>query len=89
MADTIVPTVMGIVDGLGGSGSPDNVVDALLLLADVIDGGGVSDDEVAQAVSDWIEAHPEAVTTVQDGAITAAKLNADVLSTSDIDALFE
>ena len=89
MADTIIPTIMGIVESLGGSGDPKTVVEALLLLGDVISGMGIPDDEIAQAVSDWIDAHPEAVTTVQDGAITAAKLNADVLSTSDIDALFE
>lgn len=35
---------------------------------------------IEQAVSDWLDDHPEATTTVEDGAITNAKLAADVLS---------
>lgn len=31
---------------------------------------------IEQAVADWLEDHPEATTTVEDGAITKAKLNA-------------
>ena len=37
-----------------------------------------TDAQVGQAVSDWLDDHPEATTTVQDGAITLAKLNAEV-----------
>lgn len=33
---------------------------------------------VADAVNDWLEAHPEATTTVQDGAVTEAKLATDL-----------
>lgn len=42
-----------------------------------VDGGGGSVDPavIAQAVDDWLDDHPEAVTTVQDGAVTFAKLN--------------
>ena len=37
------------------------------------------DDEIAQLVDDWLVAHPEATTTVQDGSITTAKIaNANV-----------
>lgn len=32
------------------------------------------DDEIAQLVEDWLVAHPEATTTVQDGSITTAKI---------------
>ena len=35
------------------------------------------------AVDDWLEDHPEATTTVQDGAITKAKLNASLQGTVD------
>lgn len=89
MAETVVPTIMDIVESLGGSGKPRDVIEALLLLADVIQSGTIPEDEIEQAVSDWLDAHPEATTTVQDGSITAAKLNADLLTTSDVDALFE
>ena len=32
-------------------------------------------EQTEQALSNWLDAHPEAVTTVEDGAITDAKLN--------------
>lgn len=32
-------------------------------------------EQTEQAISDWLDAHPEATTTVADGAITDAKLN--------------
>ena len=32
-------------------------------------------------VNAWLDAHPEATTTVQDGAITLAKLNSDLVAT--------
>lgn len=35
---------------------------------------------VEEAVSDWLNDHPEATTTVQDGSITKAKLNSDLLN---------
>ena len=38
-----------------------------------------SDEQIAEAISDWLEDHPEAVTTVEDGSITLAKLAVDVL----------
>lgn len=31
--------------------------------------------EITQSVNDWLDAHPEATTTVEDGSITEAKLN--------------
>lgn len=38
-----------------------------------------TDEQTAQAVSDWLDAHPEATTTVQDGSITEAKLNPSLI----------
>ncbi|MBQ6177728.1 MAG: hypothetical protein IJK29_11065 [Bacteroidales bacterium] len=38
--------------------------------------GGVTPEAIQGAVDDWLEDHPEATTTVQDGAITNAKLDA-------------
>lgn len=37
------------------------------------DTGLPTDEQTAQAVSDWLDAHPEATTTVQDGSLTEAK----------------
>ena len=75
MADTAVEAVMDIVTDLGGSGSPRTVVEALGLLREAI--GAISDD-IEAAVDAWLDDHPEATTTVQDGAITHAKLHSDV-----------
>lgn len=41
-------------------------------------GAGASDAQVTLAVSAWLTDHPEATTTVQDGAITDAKLSDDL-----------
>ena len=34
-----------------------------------------SDEQVSNAVSDWMDEHPEAITTVADGSVTVDKLN--------------
>lgn len=36
---------------------------------------------IEDSVFDWLDDHPEATTTVQDGSITAAKLNAELVAT--------
>lgn len=41
---------------------------------------GVDPEIIEQAVTDWLDDHPEATTTVQDGSITEAKLAQDVLA---------
>ena len=41
---------------------------------------GVDPAVIEQAVTDWLDDHPEATTTVQDGSITEAKLAQDVLA---------
>lgn len=43
-----------------------------------VNAGLPTDAQTAQAISDWLAAHPEATTTVQDGSITEAKLDADL-----------
>lgn len=37
--------------------------------------GQPTDEQTAQAVSDWLDAHPEATTTVQDGSLTEIKFS--------------
>lgn len=40
-------------------------------------------EQIQQDVEDWLDDHPEATTTVQDGSITKAKLNASLQGTVD------
>ena len=42
-----------------------------------------TDAQVAAAVSAWLISHPEATTTVQDGAISRAKLDNDLKAKTD------
>lgn len=43
--------------------------------------GTPTDAQTATAIDNWLTNHPEATTTVQDGAITNAKLNENIAST--------
>ena len=72
--DTAVPIINGMVESLGGTSDATTVVPALKALADVLSGGIVDPEVITEAVDAWLEEHPEATTTVQDGAITTAKL---------------
>lgn len=45
--------------------------------------GTPTDAQVGTAVSAWLTAHPEATTTVEDGAISRAKLDADLKEKTD------
>ena len=48
-----------------------------------------TDSQVAQATDDWLVAHPEATTTVEDGAVTIPKLNgAAYVSTESVLAYY-
>ena len=49
-------------------------VDAAETIEELIEGHD-PDDVIADAVDAWLDIHPEATTTVQDGAITAPKIN--------------
>lgn len=51
---------------------------------------GADPEVIEEAVQDWLDDHPEATTTVQDGSITEAKLAQDVLADlAEIDTLSE
>lgn len=64
---------------LDDNGLPDNGNDGQLLrskgngLTEWSNVGQPTDEQTAQAVSDWLDAHPEATTTVQDGSLTLPK----------------
>lgn len=47
--------------------------------------GQPTDAQTAQAVSDWLDEHPEATTTVEDGSITNAKLQDSTISSAKLD----
>lgn len=57
MADTVIPTIMGIVEGQGGSGDPETVIEALLLLGDVIASGGADPEAIEAAVREYLDEH--------------------------------
>lgn len=54
------------------------------------DASAPTDEQIGEAVSDWLTDHPEATTTVEDGSITETKLAPEVLAKigegNDIDA---
>lgn len=66
---------------LDANEDPDNGTNGQLLRTNGdgttswVDEGLPTDAQTAAALSDWLNDHPEAVTTVQDGSITEAKLN--------------
>lgn len=64
-----------ILNNLGDSNQYHYVVEALEALKNLLGEGGIG-----EAVSDWLEAHPEASTTVQNSSITLLKLANDVKS---------
>lgn len=54
-----------------------------LILEKINDIDSVDPEEIASAVTDWLEAHPEATTTVQDSSISRAKLDSDLKEKTD------
>ena len=49
-----------------------------LLIAMIEQASGADPEQIEQFVKNWMDAHPEATTTVQDGSITLAKLASDL-----------
>lgn len=50
-------------------------------------GAGVGEEELAGAVAQWMEANPDATTTVQDGAVTAEKLADHAVTIGKLDGI--
>ena len=71
----------GVKNPTDSSGNPINGNDGQLLRSkgdgstEWSDVGNPTDAQIAQAVSDWLDAHPEATTTVQDGSLTEDKFS--------------
>ena len=77
MADTTteLEVLDEIVDVLGGqSGQYETVVPVLRQIKELLASGITDPESIAEAVTAWLDEHPEATTTVQDGSITEAKL---------------
>lgn len=55
--------------------NPFNISKVVLI---PVKGSPATEEEVTAAVNAWLEAHPEATTTVQNGSITFIKLASDV-----------
>lgn len=76
MADTT--TALDVLDGiaqdLGGTGGHDTLVPELQEIRELLGGEGIPN-----AVDAWLDAHPEATTTVQDGSITGVKIADDTI----------
>ena len=67
--------VVGMSNAIEGT-VPDSPV--IIAITDYIDDAineRVGDEILEGKINDWLEAHPEATTTVQDGSITVAKLH--------------
>lgn len=60
--------------GIGHAGTDVHFKRLTALAIDPSDFDDLSDDMFADAVNEWLTAHPEATTTVQDNSITDAKL---------------
>jgi len=70
-----------IVDVLGGqSGQYETVVPTLQQIKELLASGVVDPEAIAAAVAAWLDEHPEATTTVQDGSITGVKIADDTIT---------
>ncbi len=86
MADTTteLEVLDQIVDVLGGqSGQYETVVPVLQQIKELLASGITDPESIAEAVTAWLDEHPEATTTVQDGSITVMKLAQDVIELLD------
>lgn len=50
-------------------------IDAAEVINEILDEGGDPSEIIAENVNNWLDNHPEVTTTVEDGAITAPKIN--------------
>lgn len=85
-----IQNLLDIDSGGGGGGTSIEIDDTLTVEGAAADAKATGDaianihipepseEQIAEAVNDWLEEHPEAI-TVQDGSITKAKLNAEVI----------
>ena len=82
MADTTteLEVLDEIVDVLGGqSGQYETVVPVLQQIYTLLEAGITDPEAIAAAVAAWLDEHPEATTTVQDGSITGPKIADDTI----------
>lgn len=81
-----IPSPTSIIDDNAGEGdtnkvlSADKVIEITAGLSEAIEN---IQEDIPGYVDDWLDDHPEATTTVQDGSITKAKLASDVANMLD------
>lgn len=78
--------LQAIIEGADPSelGVPQSREEALLMgVLEKIGNIEPSPEQIAEAVSEWLDDHPEATTTVEDGAISYAKLDNSLQGTVD------
>ena len=80
------------IDGVNASIPPnwEDIEEALVraageVIAAIEQAARPTDEQVAQAVSEWLEDHPEATTTVEDGSITLTKLNQSIIDDEPVE----
>ena len=85
-----IQNLLDIDSGGGGGGTSIEIDDTLTVEGAAADAKATGDaianihmpepseEQIAEAVTAWLNAHPEATTTVEDGSITYAKLNSAV-----------
>ena len=73
-------TVDSLKDNVDVLNDLEETVDSLKDNVDVLNDGGLvlKDDVISDQVQDWLDEHPEATTTVQDGSISSIKLARDI-----------
>lgn len=65
--------------GIGGEISPEEIKNAVNEYLEKSGVGQPTDEQTNSAVSSWLNEHPEATTTVQDGSIEEIKINKNFL----------
>ena len=78
----VLPVAGSVLGGVKNGGNVTVNADGTMTAP----GGQVSEEQVAAAVTAWMEENPEATTTVQDGSLTRIKLADDLLAELGLDA---
>ena len=79
MSKTALEVLTTILQDQGVTKKPETVVEALGMLGDQVGPEGM-----AAHISDWIDAHPDAVGVVSDDAVTSAKILDGSVATADL-----
>lgn len=82
LTEAITPMQTASASDVGKALSPKTVADGKVTEWEFIE-ATVDPEDIGEAVDAWLDDHPEATTTVQDGSITKAKLDASLAASVD------